>query len=154
MKAQITTSPASAISLATSPSAADVLDPVGVGKAEVAVEPVADIVAVEQHRVAAQRRQLLLQPVGDGRFAGAGQSGEPDDCGLLALERGALAGADRFRLAVDVARPAQGEVDHPGAGGLVGEAVDQDKPAGLAVDPVGVERDRLRRSTSCSSRSR
>ena len=56
---------------------ADVLDAVGVGEAEVAVEPVTDIVAVEQHRVAADRQQLLFETVGDRRFAGAGQPGEP-----------------------------------------------------------------------------
>jgi hypothetical protein len=69
MKAQIATSPASPISRAASP--ADVLDPVGVGKAEVAVQPVPDIVAVEQHRVAAESQQFLLDPVGNRRLAGA-----------------------------------------------------------------------------------
>ena len=58
--------------------AADVLDAVLVGEAEVAVEPVADIVAVEDVGVAARRVQLLFQQVGDGRLAGARQAGEPE----------------------------------------------------------------------------
>src|SRR5205085_4252081 len=37
----------------------DVLDPVGVGEAEIAVETVPNIVAVEQHCVAAEREQLF-----------------------------------------------------------------------------------------------
>ena len=66
--------------------AADVLDPVGVGEAEVLVEAVADVVAVEQVGVAAERVQPLLDQVGDGRLAGAGQAGEPQHARLLALE--------------------------------------------------------------------
>ena len=59
----------------------DVLDPVGVGEAEVVVEPVADVVAVEQEGVDAERVQAPLDQVGDGRLAGTGQAGEPDDAG-------------------------------------------------------------------------
>ena len=63
--------PASTISLRHLGDAADVLDAVGVGEAEVAVEPVAHVVAVEQVGVAAERVQLLLDQVGDGRLARA-----------------------------------------------------------------------------------
>ena len=69
--------------------AADVFDAVGVGEAEVAVQAVADIVAIEQIGVAAERVQLLFDEVGDRRFAGAGKAGEPQHGGLLALHRGA-----------------------------------------------------------------
>ena len=79
--------PASTISLRDLGDAADVLDAVGVGEAEVLVEAVADVVAVEQVGVPAQRVQALLDEVGDGRLAGAGQAGEPQHAGLLALER-------------------------------------------------------------------
>ena len=54
-----TISPASTISLRDLRDAADVLDPVGVGEAEIAVEPVADVVAVEQVGVAARACSLL-----------------------------------------------------------------------------------------------
>ena len=57
--------------------AADVLDAVGVGEAEVLVQPVADVVAVEQVGVTAERVQPLLDQVGDRRLARAGQAGEP-----------------------------------------------------------------------------
>ena len=50
---------------------ADVLDAVGLGEAEVAVEPVADIVAVEQEGVPPARDELLLDQIGDGRLARA-----------------------------------------------------------------------------------
>ena len=54
--------------------AADVLDAVLVGEAEVAVQAVADIVAVEDVGVAARGVQLLFEQVGDRRLAGAGQA--------------------------------------------------------------------------------
>ena len=41
---------------------------------------------------------------------------------------------------MDVAGPAQAKGDHPGPGRFVGEAVDQDKGAGVAVDHIGIER--------------
>src|SRR4029079_17348269 len=43
--------------------AADVFDPVRFGEAEVAIEAVADVVAVEQEGVAAARRKLLFNQV-------------------------------------------------------------------------------------------
>ena len=42
--------------------AADVLDAVGLGEAEVLVQPMADVVAVEEVGVAAQRVQLASRP--------------------------------------------------------------------------------------------
>ena len=57
--------------------AADILDPVGLGEAQILVEPVADIVAVEQKSVSPDRVKLLLDEVGDGRFARPRQAGEP-----------------------------------------------------------------------------
>ena len=45
---------------------------------------------------------------------------------------------------MDVGRAVQPELDHPGRGGFVGHPVDQDEPAGIAVDGVRVERDRSR----------
>ena len=91
MKRTSTISPASAISLRDFGDAADVLDAVGVGEAEIAVEAVAHVVAVEQVGVAAERVQLLLDQVRDRRLAGAGQAGEPQHGGLLALEARARA---------------------------------------------------------------
>jgi hypothetical protein len=57
--------------------AADVLHPVLVGEAQVLVQAVADVVAVQDVGVVAHRQQLLLHQVGDGRLARAGQAGEP-----------------------------------------------------------------------------
>ena len=87
--------------------------------------------------------QLLLDEVGDRRLAGARQAGEP--------ERSPASGpsAARARLPVTssacqwmLVAAAQPEVDHAGADRRVGEAVDQDEGAGLAVLLVGVEGDR------------
>ena len=60
--------------------AADVLHAVVVGEAEILVEAVAHVVAVEQVGVLAQRQQALLDEVGDGRLARARQAGEPEAC--------------------------------------------------------------------------
>ena len=122
--------------------AADVLDAVGFGEAEIAVQAVAHIVAVENHGVMAAGMQPLLDEVGDGRLAGAGKPGEPDDRGLLLVQRRALGLADQKRLPVDVGAAAQPERDHAGADGVIGETVDDDEGAGPAVLVVGIEGDR------------
>src|SRR5262245_45051160 len=54
---------------------ADVLDSVLGGKAQVLVETVAHVVAIEEIGVAAGGREALLDAVGDGGFAGAGKGG-------------------------------------------------------------------------------
>ncbi len=50
---------------------ADVLDAVGIGESQVAIEPVPGVVAIEQERVLLVGGELLLEQVGNGRFAGA-----------------------------------------------------------------------------------
>ena len=107
--------------------AADILDAVGIGEAEIAVEAVADIVAVEQIGDVALGMELLLDEIGDGRFAGARQSGEPQHGRLLAGQCGACRLVHVDRLPVDVGGAAQGEIDEPHADRVVGEAVDDDE---------------------------
>ena len=51
--------------------AADVLDPVGCGEAQVLVETVADIVAVEERSMDAARMKPGLNQIGDRRFSRA-----------------------------------------------------------------------------------
>ena len=112
---------------------ADVLDPVGVGEAEVVVEAVAHVVAVEQVGVAPELVELLLDEVGDGRLAGAREAGEPDDGRLLAVDDRAGRLVDLDRLPVHVVGPAQREVQQAGGDGGVGEPVDEDEAAHVAV---------------------
>ncbi len=69
-----TISPASRKSFAVFRHPPDVFDTVGVGKAEVAIEAVTDVVPVKKVGVAAEKVQLLLDQIGDRRLAGAGQS--------------------------------------------------------------------------------
>ncbi len=134
--------PASVISLATFGDAPDVFDAVVVGEAEIAVQPMANIVAVQQERMLALGVQQLLQRVGDRGLAGAGIAGEPDDGRRLVLDRRARLFIDVGRLPMDVGRATQGVIDHAGPDGGVGEAVDEDEIAGDAIGLVGVERDR------------
>ena len=133
--------PASAIERGDLGRAADVLDPVGRGEAEVAVEPVAEVVAVEQVGVPPDGVQLALDDVGDGRLARAGEPGEPHHRGALPLERGMCLAVDLDRLPVHVVRPPQGEVQQPGADRVVGQPVDDDEAAHVPVLRVGVEGD-------------
>jgi hypothetical protein len=93
-----------------------------------------------QHGVVAGRVQALLDDIGDRRLAGAGEAGEPEDRWPLLLEGRALFLADQQRLPVDVGAAAQPEGDHPGADGMVAEALDDDERAGLPIHRVGVER--------------
>ena len=55
--------------------AADVLHPVLVGEAQIAVQPVTHIVAVERIGVVTGSRQLALDDIGNRRLAGTGQAG-------------------------------------------------------------------------------
>ena len=113
--------------------AADVLDAVLVGEAEVAVQPVAEVVAIERVGVPPFRVQRLLHQLGDGGLAGARQAGEPQHHRLLVVERGARRLVHQEFLGVDVGGAAQREVHHARAGGAVGEAVHQHEGAGRAV---------------------
>ena len=142
MKEQITISPASARSLGDLADAADVLDPVGVGKAQIPVEAVPHIVAVEQHRVPAERQQLLFDQIGDRRFAGARQPGQPQHRRGLAFERGPLVAPDGQRLPMDVAGPAQAKAIIPAPAVSFVKRSNQDESACVAVDPIGIERHR------------
>jgi len=58
--------------------AADVLDPILVGEAEITVEAVPDVIAVKQHGVVARAMQRLLDEVRNRRLSGAGEAGEPE----------------------------------------------------------------------------
>ena len=69
--------------------AADILDPVGIGEAEIAVERRGGHCRRRADGVVAVRVQRLLDQIGDGRLARAGQAGEPQHAGSLLLERGA-----------------------------------------------------------------
>ena len=123
---------------------ADVLDAVGVGEAEIAVEAVAHVVAVEHVGVVAFAMQLGFDELGDGRLARCREAGEPDDAGALMLEARPRLLFDREVLGMDVGRTAQRERDHAGADRLVGVAVDDDEGAGLAVHLVRIEHHRHR----------
>ena len=103
MNAVMTISPASVISLRDLADAADVLDAIGVGEAEILVQPVAHVVAVEQEGMPVHARQFLLDQIGDRRFAGAREPGEPQHRGLLVLQLGMRFARDVERLPMDVA---------------------------------------------------
>ncbi len=61
--------PASTMSLRHLAHAADVFDAVCVGETKVPVQPMANVVAIENIRVLTKNVQPLLEQVGDGRFA-------------------------------------------------------------------------------------
>ena len=155
MKEHSTMSPASVMSRATSPTRRMFSTRSAVGEAEILVEAVADVVAVEHQRVDAARVQLRLDEIGDGRFAGAGEAGEPQDRRALMLERGARSRLVTLRSCrwtlVARRRP---WVDHARRRRLVGGAVDQDEGAGLAIVGIGIEGDRLRRREVAERRPR
>src|SRR4051812_16219625 len=102
-----------------------------------------NIVAIEEISVPAHGVQSLLNKVGDRRFARSREAREPENAGSLALDRRARRAIDRKVLGMDVVRAAQREVQHARADGLIGEAIDDDKAAGVAVMRIRIERDRL-----------
>src|ERR1051326_1231661 len=120
----------------------DVFHAVGFGKAEIAAQPVADIVAVKQHGVMTHGVQALFHQVGDRRLAGAGKAGEPDDGRLLALQGRALALVEQQLLPRHVGAAAQAEGDHASAQRAVAHAVYNNERAGPAIRLVGIEGNR------------
>ena len=85
-----------------------------------------------------------LDQVGDRRFPGAGQAGEPQHGRPMVHELRPLGLAHGQMLQVHVGGAAQCEIDHAGGDRLVGEAIDQNERAGLAVLGVRIERQRPR----------
>src|SRR5215472_10535749 len=123
--------------------AADVLDAILRGEPQILVETVAHVVAVEEVSMAAERRQLLLDAIRDGRLAGAREPREPQHAGPLPFLPRTQLLVDVERLPVDVLRAAQREVDQAGANRAVADAVDEDEAAQGAIVRVGLEGDRL-----------
>ena len=95
--------------------AADVLLAVLGAEAEVVVEPVPQVVAVEDVRGAAGRDQAPLDLDRDAGLARAGQAGEPERHALAA----ALLAGDRAAVPDDVGRLRAGAEDHAGGDGVV-----------------------------------
>src|SRR4051794_23858666 len=91
---------------------ADVLRAVGGAEAEVAVEAVAEVVAVEPVGGDAVGDEALLQRRGHRRLPRARQAGHPDRRAALAEQRPTLLAIDRARLPDDVraTAPAEGVV--------------------------------------------
>ena len=122
--------------------APDVLHPVRLGKAQVLVQSVPHIVAVQDDGVYAARVQRGFDEVRDGRFSRAWQTGEPQDRGAVMHEGRAHRFAYRVAVVVDIGRPSQRKIDHPGGDRFVGITIDQDEGAGITIVRIGVEYDR------------
>ena len=118
---------------------ANIFDPVSVGKAEVPIEPVADVVSIQHVGVTAETAQLLLDEIGDGRFSRSRKTGEPQNGRPLTLNGRAQAFVRGHRLPMDVGGAPQAKVDHAGAGSGVREAIDHDEAAGIAILRVRIE---------------
>ncbi len=96
----------------------------------------ADVVAVEQVRVAPLRGERALDVVGDRRFSGARETREPEHDRPLALQLGASYPVDVERLPVHVRGATQAEVDHLGGDSVaLVIAVDENEAAGVEVLP-------------------
>ncbi len=65
--------------------APDILDAVDIREAQIPVQAMAHVVTVQQIGVGTASMQLLLDQIGDGRFARAGETREPHDRGLVTV---------------------------------------------------------------------
>ena len=83
-----------------------------------------------------------LDQIGDGRFARARKASEPEDRRLLVLQLRMRLARHRQALAMDIGRAPEPVGDHAGAGGLVGQPVDQDERAGVAIVEIWIVGDR------------
>src|SRR5262249_37841702 len=111
----------------------NILDPIGFGKAEITVEPVANVIPVEHECALAEPVEFLLQTVGDSGFAGARETGKPQQYRFLSVQPRASGFGDLEGLEIGVCSAAQREADHTGGDGRVAVAVDQNKAAGNSI---------------------
>ena len=88
--------------------------------------------------------RALLHQIGDGGFARARQAGEPKDGRFLALQLRARLFVHVQRLPMDIGGAPEAEIDHARAHRGIGEAVDQDEAAHVAIVAIGIEGQRLR----------
>lgn len=72
----------------------DVLGPVFRVETQIATEVMANVVAIENKGPAAPGVQAFLHRVGQGRFARAGQSGEPEIHGPVAIQSLTVSASD------------------------------------------------------------
>src|SRR5207247_5433413 len=83
---------------------ADVLGPVGGREAEVLVEAVADVVAVEDEGVHVALPERLLERHRDGGLPRAGEAGEPDRGAAVPAQARPIGPRDSALVADDVGR--------------------------------------------------
>ena len=153
--------------------AADVLDAVGVGEAEVACSARGGRCRRRAGRCGGRARAARFSTrLAIVDLPAPDRPVNQSDARPLALERRARRLVDVERLPVDVGGAPQREADHARADGLVGEPVDQDEAAGVAVrrrrdrrrsarsscevadaDLVQLERLRGQRARACSTSS-
>ena len=122
--------------------AADVLLAFFGGEAEIAIQAVTDIVAIEDETKFAVGDELFFEFLGDGRFAGTAQPGQPDGHAALAEDFLPVGHGHGGLFAHDITIRERGGrrgsrhgaiEDHTGGHGGVGEAIDENEVAGLAV---------------------
>ena len=94
MKAVMQMMPASAKSLAASPTRRMFSLRSCGRKTQVRTKAVAHVVAVQHIDVPAQVEEFALQIDGDGGFAGSGKPGQPDDAAGVAVAHGCAARGD------------------------------------------------------------
>ena len=161
----ITISPASFIRLRHFGDAPDVLGAVGLGEAQVAVEAVADVVAVEHEAGAALFDQPLLERVGDRGLARPAQARQPERHRPLAEQpargpRTVTCPTWRVRLrssqsvASTLRTGATRSITIPAPTVKLVMRVDHDEAAGLPVARVFVAEDRAEEAASRCGRSR
>ena len=106
----------------------------------------AHIVAIQQIGVAAQIVQPLFHQIGDGRFARARKTCEPQHRRFLVQQGGAGLFVNVQCLPLHIGRAVQGKVDHPSGNRCPGCPVDQHERAGLVVFAIGVKGYRRRKA--------
>src|SRR5208283_1141837 len=104
-------------------NAADVFDPIKLRKSQILIEPVPNIIAVEQDGVDAMRVKPGFNEIGDRRFARAGKARKPYHGGFMMLDAGTVLLTDVKTLEMNVGRPAKTKGDHSRRRRGVGYAV-------------------------------
>ena len=122
--------------------AADVLHPVGLGKAKIRFKPCRTLspssITVWMPRACrpASTRLAMVDLPAPGRPVNHSTAGR------WCIRRDTFGLADRQVLMMDIGGPAQREIDHAGGDRFVRIAIDQDEGAGIAIVGIRIERDR------------
>ena len=123
--------------------AANIFNAIGVGKAKIFIQALANVVTVQNKCVFAALVQRDFQSVGNRAFPAARKTGEPNHFSRVAVHALAVLASNGQRLLVHILPAAQTVANHSHRDSRVRESIDQNKTAKFARAFVVIKRNGL-----------